>query len=62
MAVTIPTLNQLYTDILGQLEAELGITIPLFGRNFLRALADTTSYFPSIHQLYLRNSVSVYQL
>jgi len=39
MAVTIPTLNQLYTDILGQLESELGITIPLFGRNFLRALA-----------------------
>lgn len=39
MAVTIPTLNQLYTDVLGQLESELGITIPLFGRNFLRALA-----------------------
>ena len=39
MAVTIPTLNQLYTDILSQLESELGITIPLFGRNFLRALA-----------------------
>ena len=39
MAVNIPTLNQLYTDILGQLESELGITIPLFGRNFLRALA-----------------------
>ena len=39
MAVTIPTLNQLYTDILGQLKSELGITIPLFGRNFLRALA-----------------------
>lgn len=39
MAVTIPTLNELYTDILGQLESELGITIPLFGKNFLRALA-----------------------
>lgn len=39
MAINIPTLNQLYTDILGQLESELGITIPLFGRNFLRALA-----------------------
>tara|TARA_R110002167_G_scaffold110087_4_gene280350 strand:+ start:13345 stop:14526 length:1182 start_codon:yes stop_codon:yes gene_type:complete len=39
MAQNIPTLNQLYTDILGQLESELGITIPLFGRNFLRALA-----------------------
>jgi uncharacterized phage protein gp47/JayE len=39
MAVPIPTINQLYTDILGQLESELGITIPLFGRNFLRALA-----------------------
>ena len=39
MPVTIPTLSQLYNDILGQLESELGITIPLFGRNYLRALA-----------------------
>lgn len=39
MGVTIPTLNDLYTDYLSQLESELGITIPLFGKNFLRALA-----------------------
>ncbi len=39
MAVTIPTLNALYTSTLADLEAELGITIPLFGKNFLRALA-----------------------
>lgn len=39
MAVQIPTFNQLYTDIIAQLESELSITIPLFGKNFLRALA-----------------------
>lgn len=39
MAVNIPKLNDIYLDVLGQLESELGITIPLFGRNFLRALA-----------------------
>jgi len=37
--ITIPTLNQLYTSILSDLEAELIITIPLFGKNFLRAQA-----------------------
>jgi len=39
MAVQIPTFNTLYSDIISQLESELGITIPLFGKNFLRALA-----------------------
>lgn len=37
--ITIPTLNALYTQILADLEAEFNITIPLFGKNFLRALA-----------------------
>lgn len=37
--ITIPTLSQLYTQILADLEAEFNITIPLFGKNFLRALA-----------------------
>ena len=39
MAVNIPTLNELRTDILADLEAGLGVTIPIFGKNFLRVLA-----------------------
>ncbi|MGB0881430.1 MAG: baseplate J/gp47 family protein [Vicingaceae bacterium] len=41
MAVTIPTIQQLYQSVLADLESQLGITIPLFGKNFLRALAAT---------------------
>lgn len=37
--ITIPTLSQLYTGILNDLETEFGTNIPLFGKNFLRALA-----------------------
>jgi hypothetical protein len=37
--ITIPTINQLYTGILADLEAEYEITIPVFGKNFLRAFA-----------------------
>lgn len=36
---TIPTIQQLYSAILADLEAEFNISIPLFGKNFLRALA-----------------------
>lgn len=36
---TIPTINQLYTSILSDLETAYGSTIPLFGKNFLRAQA-----------------------
>lgn len=36
---TIPTLNQLYTAVLTDLETEYGVTISLFGKVFLRALA-----------------------
>ncbi len=39
MAVTIPTLNELYTDILSDLQTKLGVTISPFGKSFLRALA-----------------------
>lgn len=35
----IPTLNELYTDIIADLEAEFGFTIPLIGKNFLRIIA-----------------------
>lgn len=36
---TIPTISQLYTDVLSDLEAEMTITIPVFGKFFLRAFA-----------------------
>jgi len=37
--MTIPTINQLYASIIADIESELTITIPLFGRSFLRARA-----------------------
>lgn len=37
--ITIPTLSQLYSSILADLNTELGISIPLFGKNFNRGLA-----------------------
>lgn len=39
MAIQIPTLNELYNDIKSQLESELNITIPLFGKSYLRVIA-----------------------
>lgn len=37
--IQIPTLNELYVSIKADLESELTITIPVFGKSFLRALA-----------------------
>lgn len=37
--VTLPTKNELFEATLADLNAEYGITIPLFGKNFLRAMA-----------------------
>ncbi len=37
--ITIPTISQLYIDIKADLETAYGSTIPLFGKNFLRAMA-----------------------
>jgi uncharacterized phage protein gp47/JayE len=37
--ITIPTLSQLYNSVLSDLNTELGITIPVFGKNFNRGLA-----------------------
>lgn len=39
----IPTLKQLYDDYLASLEAEYNVTIPLVGKNFLRAIAAVQS-------------------
>lgn len=37
--ITIPTLQELYTQIKSDLEAELNVTIPTFGKSFLRVFA-----------------------
>lgn len=37
--VTIPTINQLYNDILNDLQSQYDFTIPVFGKIFIRALA-----------------------
>ena len=37
--ITIPTLKELYDQVLSDLETQYSISIPLFGKNFLRALA-----------------------
>lgn len=39
MAVQIPTLNELYTSIKGDLESEINISIPVFGKSYLNGLA-----------------------
>jgi hypothetical protein len=39
MAVQIPTLSELYTSIKGDLESEIGINLPLFGKSYIRGLA-----------------------
>jgi len=39
MAVQIPTIKELYNSILNDLNTELNITIPFFGKNILRAIA-----------------------
>lgn len=36
---TIPTTTDIYNSVLADLEAQNGISIPLFGKNFIRALA-----------------------
>lgn len=37
--ITIPTLGQIYTSVLADLEAEYNVTIPLIGKSFLRSVA-----------------------
>lgn len=37
--ITIPTLNEIYSGIISDLETKYGSSIPSFGKNFLRALA-----------------------
>lgn len=53
--ITIPTLQQLYTDVLGHIEAEYGSSVPLFGKNFLRALAAVQAAKLKIYYLAIAN-------
>lgn len=51
----IPTLLQLYAQVLADLEQNLNITIPVFGKSFLRALAMVQA--GKLWMLYLRLSI-----
>jgi len=55
MAVNIPKLSELIADNLSNLESELGVTIPLFGKNFLRAWATVLGGKQKLQYLYLAN-------
>jgi hypothetical protein len=37
--ITIPTISQLYTSIINDIQAQYNITIPFFGKNILRVIA-----------------------
>ena len=54
--ITIPTLKELFDDIVADLESELTVTIPVFGPIFIRALAAVQAaklklYYLTIGQL-----------
>jgi uncharacterized phage protein gp47/JayE len=53
--ITIPTTNELYEDILADLEAEFGDSIPLFGKIFLRALAGVQAAKLKLYYLAIAN-------
>lgn len=55
MAVNIPTFKQLYDDIIADLEAELNITIPIFGKSFLRAFAVVQASKQKLYYLSIAN-------
>lgn len=53
--ITIPTLSQLYTDVISDLESEYSTSIPLFGKVFLRALAAVQAGKLKIYYLVIGN-------
>lgn len=53
--INIPTLTQLYDDIVSDLEAEFSITLPLIGRSFLRAIASVQAAKLKIYYLAIAN-------
>lgn len=53
--ITIPTLNQLYTGIVSDLEAQYGISISPIGKVFLRALASVQAAKLKLYYLAIGN-------
>lgn len=51
--INIPTLQELYVSILADLESEFNIGIPLFGKNFLRAMAAVQAGKLKLSYLYI---------
>ena len=55
MAVNIPKLKEIYDDIISSLETELNISIPTFGKNFLRAFATVQASKLKLYYLAIAN-------
>ncbi|MCE3278023.1 MAG: hypothetical protein K0S44_214 [Bacteroidetes bacterium] len=53
--ITIPTLNDLYTSIKADLEAEMGVSISLIGKVFLRATASVQAAKLKLYYLAIAN-------
>lgn len=55
MAVQIPTLNELYTSIKGDLESEVNVNISFFGKSYLRVLAGVQAGKLKLYYLAIAN-------
>lgn len=55
MAIQIPTINELFTSIKGDLESKIGITIPIFGKSFLNGLAAVQAAKLKLYYLAIAN-------
>src|SRR5690242_194274 len=53
--IPIPTISQLYNDILNDIQAQFGSNIPLFGKNYSRASAMVQAARLKIYYLVLGN-------
>lgn len=53
--ITIPTITQLYNDIINDIETEFDINIPTFGKNYLRAAALAQAGRMKIYYLAIAN-------
>ena len=51
--ITIPTLKEIYDDLVSSMEAELAITIPLFGKTFIRSLCAVQAAKLKLYYLYI---------
>lgn len=53
--IRIPTLQELYTQVLSDLESEFGVNTPVFGKNFIRVLATVQAAKLKIQYLAIAN-------